>query len=50
MYNFVHHENIERFKKLIAIVEHDPARDERRYQMLWRLLAEEQVKQHKPHE
>jgi hypothetical protein len=34
-------ENIARFRKLIAIGEGDPDRDEVRHQMLLRLLAEE---------
>ena len=44
MQRFVQHENIQRFRKLIAIAEGDPSRDEARYQMLRRLLAEEQEK------
>jgi hypothetical protein len=47
MQRFVQHENIERYRKLIAIAEGDPNRDEARYQMLKRLLAEEQAKQEK---
>jgi hypothetical protein len=49
MTNYVRDENIVRFRKLIAIVENDPARDELRYQTLRRLLAEEQVKPEKTH-
>ena len=48
MQGFVPRANIERYRKLIAIVEGDPSRDEERYQMLRRLLAEEQGKQAKP--
>ena len=44
MRRFVEHENIERFRKLIAISEGDPSRDEARHQMLLRLLAEEVAK------
>jgi hypothetical protein len=38
---FVHSENITYYKRLIAESERDPSRDEARYQMLLRLLAEE---------
>jgi hypothetical protein len=34
--------NIVRYRKLVAIAEGDPARDEVRYQIMLRLLAEEQ--------
>ena len=34
--------NIVRYRKLIAIAEGDPARDEVRYQIMLRLLAEEE--------
>ena len=47
MQNFVEIENIARYRKLLAIAEGDPSRDEARYQMLRRLLAEEKVKQEK---
>lgn len=50
MQRFVEHENIERYRKLIALAEGDPSRDEARYQMLRRLLAEAQAKQEKPRE
>ena len=44
MQNFIHDENILRYRKLIAIAEGDPLRDEARYQMLLRLLADEVAK------
>ena len=44
MQRFVHNENIARYRKLIAISEGDPLRDEVRYQTLLRLLAEEETK------
>ena len=44
MQRFVHNENIMRYRKLIAISVGDPLRDEVRYQMLLRLLAEEETK------
>lgn len=44
MQNYVINENITRYRKLIAISEGDPRRDEDRYQTLLRLLAEEQAK------
>ncbi len=44
MQRFVHTENIVRYRKLIAISEGDPDRDEARFQMLKRLLAEEETK------
>ena len=48
MQAFVHNENIARYKRLIAVVEGDPSRDEARYQMLLRLLAEEVAKDAQP--
>ena len=48
MQSFVHGENILRYRKLIAIAEGDPTRDEARYQTLLRLLAEEQAKDTRP--
>ncbi len=45
MPSFVGTENIIRFRKLIAISEGDPSRNEARFQMLLRLLAEEEAKQ-----
>jgi len=49
MQPFIQHENVQRYRKLIAIAEGDPSRDEVRYQMLRRLLAEaEQAKREKP--
>ena len=44
MKNYILDENIVRYRKLIAISEGDPGRDEDRYQTLLRLLAEEQAK------
>ena len=44
MLNFVLDENISRYRKLIAAAEADPSRDEARYQMLLRLLADEEAK------
>jgi hypothetical protein len=48
MPNFVHNENILRYRKLIAVVENDPSRDEARYRMLLRLLADEVAKDAQP--
>ena len=48
MDRFIHDENIARYRKLIAISEGDPARDEARHQMLLRLLAEEEAKRIEP--
>jgi hypothetical protein len=45
---YINHENIRRYKKLIAISEGDPSRDEARYQTLLRLLAEEVAKEPGP--
>jgi hypothetical protein len=44
MEHFVKNENIVRYRKLIAISEGDPSRDEDRYRVLLRLLADEQAK------
>ena len=44
MHDYINHENIRRYKKLIAISESDPQRDEARHQTLVRLLAEEKAK------
>lgn len=44
----VPNENTTRYRKLIAVIEGDPARDERRYQTLLRLLAEEEAERQKP--
>jgi hypothetical protein len=41
MQNFIHNENIARYRRLIAIAEGDPSCDEARYRVLLRLLAEE---------
>ncbi|WKA25892.1 hypothetical protein [Bradyrhizobium roseum] len=48
MQDFIHDENIIRYRKLIAIAESDPTRDEARYQMLLRLLADEVAKDAQP--
>jgi hypothetical protein len=48
MNDYINHENIRRYKKLIAISEGDPHRDEARHQTLIRLLAEEEAKHTKP--
>lgn len=48
MQNFIHGENILRYRRLIAIAESDPTRDEARYQMLLRLLADEVAKDAQP--
>jgi hypothetical protein len=48
MHDYINHENIRRYKKLIAISEGDPHRDEARHQTLVRLLAEEEAKHTKP--
>jgi hypothetical protein len=48
MQNYVNHENIRRYEKLIAISESDPSRDEARHQTLLRLLAEENAKDVRP--
>ena len=45
MQSFVDHENIVRYRRLIAVAEADPSRNEARYQMLLRLLAEEVAKE-----
>jgi len=42
---FANTQNIARIRKLIAIAENDPARNEARYQTLLRLLAEEEAKE-----
>ncbi len=45
---FVHEGNVALYKRLIAESERDPSRDEARYKMLLRLLAEEVAKEGKP--
>jgi hypothetical protein len=40
--------NVARYRKLIALAESDPSRDEARYQVLLRLLAEEEAKEKNP--
>jgi hypothetical protein len=49
MQYFINHENIRRYRKLIAVSEGDPSRDEARHQTLLRLLAEEIAKDERPH-
>ena len=44
MQRYVHDENIARYRKLIAISEGDPARDDVRHKMLLKLFAEELAK------
>ncbi|WP_291865960.1 hypothetical protein [Bradyrhizobium sp.] len=48
MERYVRNENIARYRKLIAISEGDPGRDETRYRTLLRLLAEEETKYGEP--
>jgi hypothetical protein len=48
MQRFIHNENIARYRKLIALGERDPVRDEARHQMLLRLLAEEEKDKEPP--
>jgi hypothetical protein len=48
MQRFIHNENLAQYRKLIAISEADPSRDEARHQMLLRLLAEEEAKDTEP--
>lgn len=48
MQRFIHHENIERYRKLIADAERDPSRDKARYKVLLRLLADEEAKDAEP--
>ncbi len=50
MDRFVHSENVTRYRKLIAISENDPARDEARHQTLLKLLADELVRDKQPKE
>jgi hypothetical protein len=42
---FMNNKNIARLRKLIAISENDPARNEERHQTLLLLLAEEEAKE-----
>jgi len=44
MQSYINHENVKRYRKLIAISDGDPCRDEARHQTLLRLLAEEEAK------
>jgi hypothetical protein len=48
MRNYINHENIKRYQKLIAVSKADPLRDEARHQTLLRLLAEERAKDERP--
>jgi hypothetical protein len=48
MRSYINHENIRRYRKLIAISEGDSCRDEARHQTLLRLLAEEVAKELPP--
>lgn len=41
---FIYRENIAQYRKLIAIAEGEPNRDEARYQILLRLLIDEEAK------
>jgi hypothetical protein len=45
---FIHNANIELYSRLLAESERDPSRDEDRYNILLRLLAEEEAKHHAP--
>jgi hypothetical protein len=45
---FIHEENIARYRRLIAVSEADPARDEARHRVLLRLLADEEAKDREP--
>jgi hypothetical protein len=47
MNRFVQNENVVQLRKLIAIAEGEPFRDEVRYQLLSLLLAEEEAKPRK---
>jgi hypothetical protein len=47
MQSYKNHENVRRYRKLIAISDGDPCRDEARHQTL-RLLAEEEAKKPQP--
>jgi len=46
--DFIHYENIARYRKLIAVAEGDSNRDECRYRVLLRLLADEVAKDARP--
>ncbi|WP_167771606.1 hypothetical protein [Bradyrhizobium niftali] len=48
MQGYINHENILRYKKLIAASEADPHRDEARHRTLVQLLTEEQAKRIRP--
>jgi len=45
MQRFIRKENISRYRRLIALGEANPGRDEARQQMLIRLLAEEEARE-----
>jgi hypothetical protein len=47
MQRFTQSENIVRYRKLISVVEDDPACDKVRYQILLRLLADEEQRSRK---
>ncbi|UGA45650.1 hypothetical protein HU230_0006315 [Bradyrhizobium quebecense] len=44
MQNYINHENIRRYHKLIAVSESNQCRNEARHETLLRLLAEERAK------
>jgi hypothetical protein len=48
MHGFVHNENIALYRRLISESERDPSRDEKRHEMLLKLLAEEMAKDAAP--
>jgi len=48
MRSYINHENIRRYRKLIAISEGDSCRDEAPHQTLLRLLTEEVAKELPP--
>jgi hypothetical protein len=50
MQGYINHENIRRYKKLIAASDADPHRDEARHRTLVQLLAEEETKHEKPYD
>jgi len=48
MHGFVHKENIALYRRLISESDRDPSRDEKRHEMLLKLLAEEMAKDAAP--
>ena len=48
MQSYINHENVRRYRKLIAISEGNQCRNEARHQTLVRLLAEEEAKEKEP--